>query len=201
MTTRKLEEPLRFKTPTQPSNAGFTSPAYLPPDAFLQQSAATRGMGQSGQKKTIITLAVLVAVLLIALSGLAFFTFFRNTNSGPRAGAPPFPTAPTPEVPQVPRPPQAPSQPGARTATAKELIYPGARVINEITGEENQRVLQLTTTDDFDKVVDWYTERIKAQKPLRVVGITAVLKGDGVTVVVTGADGGANIFITQKADR
>ena len=196
LTTRKLEEPPRYEHPTQPANAGFTSPAYLPPNAFPPQGPVTRSMEQTGQKKTIITLAVLVAVLLVALSGLAIYI---TTMRGPNI---PVPRAPQPPISSTPpQPPTPPPTPGGVTTIGKELIYPGSEVIMEVNSGRDGKVVQLRATDSFDKIVDWYSERINLKNRVRLPGSNTILEGEGVAVVINSRGDDTHITVTEKRNR
>ncbi len=199
-TTRKLEqpsqfeEPSRLEAPTRIANSWPTSPTYLPPDAMPPQAAVTSGMEPTGQKKIVIALATIVAVLVIALATLAILMFFRKPDETPYAITPP----PIPSVPPVPRvpPPGAPAPNSAPPAISKDLMYPGAEVTMQVMGEENAKVVQLTTPDSFDQVVDWYTKHMKPKKQVRIPGGNAVLKGEGVAVMIMNGGDGTSILVT-----
>jgi hypothetical protein len=203
LTTRELREPPRYEATTQPSNPAYTSPAYLPPDAYLQQPQSTRESGQGSQKKAIITLSIIIAALLLALSALAIFMIVRQPDDPDRVvvtapAAPPFEPMPPPIVPRPPNPPNAPSVPGGSAIIGKELIYPGAEITMGPIGSKKGTVVQLLTSDDFDKVVEWYMEKIKPDNPVRFPG-NAVLKGEDAAAVITGGSGKTSIIVTRKS--
>jgi zinc ribbon protein len=203
LTTRELREPPRYEATTQPSNPAYTSPAYLPPEAFLPQAQSTREIGQAGQKKAIITLSIIIAALLVALSALAIYMIARQSDEPARATMPMPPPVDLPQPPVVPRPPippSAPSAPGGSSIISSELIYPGAEITMGPMGGRKGKVVGLLTSDNFEKVVEWYTERIKPNNPLRFPG-NAVLEGEGVTAVITGGSGKTSIIVTQKSGR
>ena len=81
------------------------------------------------------------------------------------------------------------------------MLYPGAEVTMEITGDKNEKVVHLRTTDGFDKVVDWYMERIKVKNRVRLPGANAVLEGKDVVVVINSEGGETSIIVTQKSDQ
>ena len=196
-TTRKLEEPSRFESPTRLANSWPTSPTYLPPDAMPPQAPVTSSIESAGQKKTVIVLATIVALLVIALSALAILMFVRQADEAPRAMS--TPTAPTaPKVPGVPTPPPIPN--GATTTISQDLIYPGAQVTMEVKGEEKAKMVQLNTSDSFDKVIDWYVKKIKPTKHVTIPGGNAVLKGDGIAVMIMNDGEVTSILITQGED-
>lgn len=199
LTTRSLEEPARFETPTQPANSGFTSPAYLPPEAFHLQASATRAMEQPSQKKTIITLSIIIAVLLVVLSGLGLFLFFQGPNFAqpPRILIPP-PRAEVPQPPGVPTPPGMPHAPTAPVpAIFKELLYPGSQIIMD-TSDSDGRTIHLRTSDPTDKVIDWYKDRIKPSKQVNIPGISAMLEGSDFEVIILFEGNSTGILLAQK---
>jgi hypothetical protein len=71
----------------------------------------------------------------------------------------------------------------------------------EINGEKNERVVHLRTTDEFEKVVDWYVERIKVKNRVRLPGSNAVLEGKDAVVVINSGGGETSIVVTQKSDQ
>jgi hypothetical protein len=202
MTTRQLEEPRRYDAPTQLTNSAPTAPAYMPPQ-WAQQSDAmppqwvqpTAGMQSGGQKKMVIILASVIGVLLITLGALIFVMMNKtpvpSSRSTIRIGPPP----PGSEMPPPPPPPGIPGS--APTTLAKELIYPGATVTMSVPGGEGKGVTNLTVHDSFDKVMDWYLARVKPVKRVMLPGPSAMLKGDGIMVMITGASNEINILITQ----
>jgi hypothetical protein len=67
----------------------------------------------------------------------------------------------------------------------------------EIPGGPKGKVLQLSTPDPTDKVIDWYLEKINPKRQVRTLG-NAVITGDGVAVVITNEGSGTGIILTQK---
>ncbi|MGA9769741.1 MAG: zinc ribbon domain-containing protein [Blastocatellia bacterium] len=189
-TTRKLEEPSRFESPTRPANSWSTAPTYLPPDAMPPQVAATGSIESTGQKKTVVALAAVIAVLVIVLSALAIFLFVRQADQIPRAMTPPT-------VPSTPRAPEAPIPPSASSISG-ELIYPGAKVTMDMSGGSKGRVIKLSTPDGVDTVTDWYINKIGSAKQVRIPGGSTVLSGNGIAVVITVEGSETSIILTQK---
>src|ERR1044071_7976044 len=200
----KFEQPPRFESPTRPANSWSTSPTYLPPGAMPPQVITPGGMESSGQKKTVIALAAVIAVLVIALAGLGIFLFAGGNR---QATPPPFPPpggvgqpAPPPRVPSPPgvpgqpTPPAAPAQPDSISG---ELIYPGSKVTMEMSGGRKGRVVKLNTPDAIDKVVDWYVNKIGPVKQVKLPGGNTTLTREGLAVVITPEDNGTSILLTQ----
>lgn len=208
MTTRQLEEPKpyaampRYDAPTQLTNAGPTSPAYMPPDAMPPQWVQpTAGIPSGGQKKALIILASVIGVLLLTLAALLFVMM---NKSAPTRFGPTIPPSPpiAPSGPSEASPPAPPGTSGSvPTTMAKDLIYPGATVTMSVPGDRGKGVVNLTAHDSFDKVVDWYLARIKSPKRVMLPGPTATLTGDGIAVVITGAGDETNIIIAQGEEQ
>jgi hypothetical protein len=175
----------------------------LPPDAGLPQAAATSGIAPTGQKKTVIALAAIIGILLVALSVLAIFLFTRRPEDSSRVIVlpPPLIDPSVPGIPKTPRPPVPPqpdAPPGNTTTTiSQDLIYPGAEITMEVKGEEKAKVVQLSTPDSFDKVVDWYVKKINPTKHVRIPGGNAVLKADDIAVMIMNGGNVTSILITQ----
>jgi hypothetical protein len=82
------------------------------------------------------------------------------------------------------------------TRMAQQLIYPGARTVINVGGE-NGGVLQMETTDPIDKVSDWYAATLKPTNTLQVTTATVIMKNDQVTATMAGTDQGTTIVIKQ----
>jgi hypothetical protein len=155
----------------------------------------TSGIEPTGQKKTVIALAAIIAVLVIALSTLAFIIFFREPDGPPRVmTTPPIPSAPpVPGVPQPQPPPGAPLP----DSLSPELIYPGSKITMEMSGGRKGRVVKLSTPDAIETVVDWYVNKIGPAKRVKLPGGNTVLTREGLAVVITPEDDGTSILLTQ----
>jgi hypothetical protein len=59
-------------------------------------------------------------------------------------------------------------------------------------------VLQLTTNDPIEKVVDWYKARLEPDTSVTVPFTSmTVLKGKGVKAIITGGSGGTQIMLAK----
>ena len=186
LTTRKLEPDIQYQSPTQIVNQSPTTPAYLSPAPLPAVPAvpATNDLTPKSQNRTaIIILAATVGLLLFLLCAVMFVKF----NNGSTALAPPvggIPTVPTPPV--APPPPVVPAISGA--VELESLIYPGSERVMTINSQ-GKGVVQLRTTDRIDKVIAWYTNRLKPTKIVNLPGGSAVLKsGDAAVVIAIGED-------------
>jgi hypothetical protein len=207
-TTRTLDVPSAVEQATQHINSAPTAPSYMPPGVMPPMHASTTsGLRRSGPNRTVILLASLVGFLLIALAALVIITAVLEpdaTPEQPRIAPPPQTTVgppPPPPVPPgviVPHPPPPPATASGTSTISREMIYPGAAITMEINRAEGGSVLQLHTTDSFDKVVSWYTTKLRPTKTMRTVGPTAILRGEGFSAIISGSEDGANIVLKQE---
>jgi hypothetical protein len=215
-TTRTLDPPSVIEPSTQHINSTPTSPSYFPPDAARPVPAqATTELRASAQKRMIIVMAGLIGFLAVALIVLAVIASRISQNSAheqsattqPQQTPPPSarqipPLPPVTVQPPVPQPPPAPTAPSATTGGAttisREMVYPGAKITTEINRSEGGSALQLQTDDSFDKVVAWYTAKLKPVKTLKTLGPTAILQGESVSAIINGTGNGTSIFLKKE---
>lgn len=111
--------------------------------------------------------------------------------------APEPPDVGAPEIPSPPGPPPA-GRTGANSIS-RAFIYPGAETVTEMKTANSRDLLQLRTTDSFQKVVDWYTAKLKL-KPNNVFktsGSVAILKADDLTVIINSSEAGTVIMLQE----
>jgi hypothetical protein len=164
------------------------------------QVAATSGIAPTGQKKTTVALAAVIAVLVIALVGLGLFIFIDRLNGssqGDSSGGSGQSLTP-PRAPRAPEVPSQPSSPPPASSISGEMIYPGAKITMDMSGGPKGRVLKLSTPDAVDKVADWYINKIGSAKQIRIPGGSTVLSGNGIAVVITVEGPETSIILTQK---
>jgi len=102
--------------------------------------------------------------------------------------APPAP----PSVPDVSAPPAG--------VAGNEFIYPGAKV-NLQSKSVDGVTLQLQTTDGIDKVVAWYTAKLKPTKTVNIPGgVVSIMEGENGKAVITGSDEGTSIIFKGGND-
>ena len=215
---RKCGQPINLSEATTrtldaPSVIEPTTPSYLyPAGAQPMPAPDTTGLRPSGQKRMVVIVASLVGFLLGALIVLAVVTSMISHNAPPTQPAvtppqmrtpPPTPTPPvatTPPAPGVSPPPAPPVVVGGAAAISRDMVYPGARITTEIGRAGGSSALQLQTEDSFDKVVAWYTAKLKPIKTVKTEGPTAILQGESLTAIINGTGNGASIFLKQGRD-
>jgi hypothetical protein len=84
------------------------------------------------------------------------------------------------------------------TQVSRQLSYPGARTVVDIGSNDGSGVLQMETTDSFEKVAAWYESNLKPTKTVRVTSTTVIMKNDNITATIVGTAEGANIVIKQS---
>jgi hypothetical protein len=88
-----------------------------------------------------------------------------------------------------------------RTSVTKQpvnnaLVYPGAKTVVNVTSADGAGVLQLQTTDEVDKVADWYEANLKPTKTVRL-GPMVILKNENVAATIVSDGSNTNITIKQ----
>jgi hypothetical protein len=196
-TTRLLETPERPASfdPNLYEQHGPMAQATsrIPPQAN-ETSRSLQANRKSSQWVLIGSLLIIVFLLT------TLFIVFASRSSKRTVTSPPAVTRP--ELPPIPQPPQPPRGSTEGTSFNSALIYPGAKTIMEITGEDEGNVLQLRTSDSFDKVVDWYTEKLKPGSVVRIKEPTSrvILGADEMSVIINAEGDGTTIMLTQGGD-
>ena len=198
-TTRLLETPEQ----QDPFNQHvFDQPASLaqatnrlPPQA----NQTSRGLETKGKsRERVLVGSLLVLVLLLTTVAIVLW----NRPSTTTTISPPVvirPDLPPIQVPPPPPPFQPQGVPQGGTINPA-LLYPGARTTMEITNPAEGNMLQLQTSDSFDKVVNWYTEKLKPKSFVRQQneqGRSVVLANEGMAVIITATGTGTTIMLTQ----
>jgi hypothetical protein len=170
-----------------------TGPAYLSPEQFSpMQAQPSAGIMAHRHKGRLWLFGFLAFLLLIAI--VPFLVFMLVKISSHRGGPP---VVSRPGVPHAPAQPTVPPPPGTGSDAGMDssFVYPGAQTTLDVGGQGKSRVLQLTTRDPFDKVVDWYITKLKPTKTIRASGSNAVLKADKVTAVITSGGDETSIIL------
>jgi hypothetical protein len=199
--TRTFAPPTDYASPTVPINSPLTGPAYIAPGQTpMPPAAATKPLEPSGSTAKWALIGLLLILLIVPLS-FAVVKMLRSRTSQPQPPVVTEPAIPAPPAPPAPPPP--PTLPGGgSSATDTSLIYPGAETTLNVSDRVKGRVLQLRTRDPFDKVVDWYVEKLKPATTTRVPGVNmTVLHGEGINVVITTEDAQTEIIINQGSDQ
>lgn len=212
-TTRHLETPERPPAPPPAQDfyehhpGGLAQPTNrLPPQA----NPTSRGL-EANRKPTnwVLIGAIIVAALALIATGLVIGLRKRpavatTPSTPPQVGRPgPVPVQPAIPPPPVPQPPSTGTAEGGVISPA--LLYPGAKTVMRVTGGSDGNVIQLQTSDSFDKVVQWYKDKLKPEQTVEqgdpaveVPGHAVILQGKGVTAIITGQDGATGIMLTDE---
>jgi hypothetical protein len=194
--TRTFAPPREPATPTQHINSPLTGPAYMEPGQMpFAPAPVTKSLEPSGSLggATKVLLAGLVLILLIAAISLAAMKILSSRNSRPET-----PGVTVPEIPPPPPPP--PPASGGPASTGNSLVYPGAETVLDVTKADGH-VLQLRTHDPVEKVVNWYTEKIRPTETVKVPGSNmTVLRGETIKAVITATGTETSIIIKQGGE-
>ena len=164
-TTRHLETPERPAAqpapgfPTERPGELAQATNRLPP----QGAETSRGL-EVNRKPTNWLLIGAIVVAAIALIATGLFIGLRSRSAPtatPVVVTPGIPSVPPPPPPGIPPPPSA----GVTEGTiSPALIYPGAKTVLRSTGGREGDVIGLQTSDSFDKVVNWYKEKLGTER-------------------------------------
>lgn len=197
--TKVLQPTAERGAQTQYHDPQPTGPSYLAPnDTASPQSPAhtISDPPRLGRHGILWASAILVIVILFFALGMAI-KWSRTPSRTTTATAPEAP--PTTGV-APPIPPEAPQPTTAEKGDATDLNYPGAEVTMEMTRGVEGGVRQLRTKDPFDKVVAWYTDKLKPTNPLKTKD-SAVLNGKNTTAVINNADDETTILLREGIDQ
>jgi hypothetical protein len=214
MTTRSLDapsaEPPPFDNPTRPANAGITSPTYVPP-AMMQPPPIIGNAPPANNRTALLVFLALGLTMLIGLGVVAFVVLgkFSRPPLPPPAEPPPLTSQKAPPPPEhpnlIPHPPLPPPEPSADPRAGSvsfpfdaSLIYPGAKTLMSVNSKDG-KVAQLQTADPFDKVTEWYKDKIDATEEVNMPG-NRILSGKGYKVILNGSGAGTVITITDDKD-
>ncbi|HEY0544209.1 MAG TPA: zinc ribbon domain-containing protein [Pyrinomonadaceae bacterium] len=197
--TRVFNDTVERRAPeTQYYDQRPTGPGYLSPDETRTAAAAESDASSSRKRNMLIMGSVIILVAIIALTILAAIKLTSNpVPTTPIVTKPEIPAPPT-----VPQPPQPPQPPAAETGKANALDYPGAEVTMEMTHGGEGSMRQLHTSDSFEKVVAWYTDKLKPSEIIKTPeGPTAVLKSKQATAIINSDEEGTQILLKKGIDQ
>ena len=205
------EAPTRtFETspPTAPSSAATqffssepTGPAYLAPNVIgaapeTSSAQTNRSLQAPTRNRSLVMFSAIGGTVLVVLVALMMgWMVWRSVASTVRREMiriepPPPPVIGHPPLPPIPH--------GEGGAISRSLIYPGAEVVMDMTRGDEGGVLQLNTRDPLDKVVDWYTAKLRPAKKIILPGKNAVLRGGGITAIITGSEEGQTSIVIKQ---
>ncbi len=196
-TTRLLE------TPERPASS-FDPNVYEQPGSLAQPT--TRIPSQANETSRSLEVSrkspqwMLIGSILVAVIALATLVIVLTNRASTTTVSPPAVTRP--ELPTVPQPPQPPVPPRGSTQGTiinRAFVYPGAEITMEVISADEGNVLQLQTSDSFDKVVNWYTEKLKPTNVVRLKDPTSqvILAADELKAIIRANGSGTTIMLTE----
>jgi hypothetical protein len=208
-TTRLLETPERPKAPPPAQDyfneqrpGGLAQPTNrLPPET----NPTSRALEPNRRPTNWVLIgAFIVAALLLITTGLVIGLRKRHaTVPTPPVMVGPGPVEPPRPPPPLPQPPS--TGPAQGVGISEALRYPGARQGLRVTDNPGGNVLQLQTPDSFDKVVEWYKEKLKPEQIVDpgnldtgMPGRAAILQGKEVTAIITAKGDVTDIMLTDE---
>lgn len=199
-TTRVLE------TPERPASS-FDQHVYEQPGSLAQPTSRIPVQANETSRSLEVNRKspqwVLIGSILIAVIALtALFVTLLNRPSTPTTVSPPAVARPEPPTIAPPPPPMPPPGSTQGTSINQAFVYPGAETMMEITGADEGNVLQLQTSDSFDKVVDWYTEKLKPAKVVRIKDPTShvILEAGELKAIINTNGDKTTIMLAQESD-
>jgi hypothetical protein len=216
-TTRLLGTPERQPAPPPAQDVYTQYPGGLgqPTSRLPPQTNTTSYALEPVRKPTnwVLIGAIVVAALALIATGLAIGLRSRpaattTPNQPPvvKTGPGPIPPpAPPTSIPQPPPPPTGVPE-GEGGGISSALIYPGSATVMRSTGnrEGEGNMIMLRTPDSFDKVVDWYKQRLKTEQTIEqgdlgegLPGRSVILPSEEVTAVITAQGDTTNIMLAQ----
>lgn len=200
-TTRLLE------TPERPA-VSFDQNVYEQPGSLAQPT--TRIPAQANETNRSLELSrkspqwVLIGSILIAVIALtALFVTLLNRSSTTTVSPPAVIRPEQPTVPPPPPPTMPPRGSTQGTTINRAFLYPGAETTMEVTSADEGNVLQLQTSDSFDKVVDWYTTKLKPTNVVRTKNPTSnvvnvILEAGELKAIITANGNVTTIMLAQE---
>lgn len=166
-----------------------------------QVNQTARNLTTATKQPNWLWLATILFASVALISIILLFTM-RNRSSAPASFTP---VGAQPQVPPIKPPPQpSPPQAGLQgnSTISHDLVYPGAEITMEHSGEDGDTALQLRTADSVDKVADWYKDKLK---PTNIVkentgGAKVVLVADQMQVVIMAQGSGTLVILHQGND-
>lgn len=153
-------------------------------------SATTQALAPASSIQKWLPYLLLLALVVLLVPVIVLLSMQRTIVI--KKGTPP-------EAPAVPAPPAPPAPAaGSTTSIDQTYIYPGARRTMEMTRVGEGSMVQLETVDSLDKVVDWYTARLKPTRTVRVPGSgQAILDADDLRAIISPSGNGTSILLKQ----
>ncbi|MDX6692707.1 MAG: hypothetical protein QOF02_310 [Blastocatellia bacterium] len=205
-TTRTLRPPADFGAqPTDFLPPQPTSPAYLAPDKTPQSPLAynTKSLEQRAQKRKIWLIGLMASLFLLSIIafGIVRLTKNRIATPPPPTSTPELPpgSATQPHIPPPPPPPQPPTVTTGSNSISRAYIYPGSETMLDLKSANGGGLLQLRTKDSYEKVLAWYTAKLKPDNIIKTpdAGQSTILKSDKLMAIINSQDDGTNIMLKE----
>lgn len=197
--TRVFEQAPERGAQTQYHDPRATGPSYLAPnaDAYSPPAVVMNPEPARLKRHGILWGSAIVVVILLLLA-IVFAVMRTSTTPAPTTVT--KPEVPVPPVIAPPQPPQPPQPPAAEQGKAAGLVYPGAEITMEMTRGAEGSVRQLRTGDSFDKVVAWYTNKLKPTNTIKASG-SVVLTNSNTTAVITSDGDETTVLLKEGIDQ
>jgi len=197
-TTRILEAPEHNKVFSQESNEQHGSLAQPTTRMPPQANETSRNLMAEPKRQNWVLIGSLLFAGFALIATILFFALRGSSTPNPSVVI-------KRQIPQPVQPPHPPSVPQGidqgSSAISPDLFYPGAEVTMKVTDPNEGDVLQLRTSDSIDKVVNWYTEKLKPTRVVKGGGGNVVLNSDQMTAVIhDDGSGGVTILLHQGND-
>jgi hypothetical protein len=201
--TRTLQSPTQYgAAPTEYFQSQPTAPAYLAPSEMPPPPSSpnynTGSVAPTGKKKrTALVIGLLALLLILPLISLVVLMALKSQKT---VVVPERRIIVTPREPAAPPPPSADNTtppPTSKTTINPALVYPGAETRMEMRDGDEGAMMQLRTSDSYDKVVAWYIATLKPSNTIKTPGPSVILRTSDMMVIITGAGGETNVVIKQ----
>ncbi|HEY0404539.1 MAG TPA: zinc ribbon domain-containing protein [Pyrinomonadaceae bacterium] len=203
-TTQTLRPPAEFGAqPTDFFSPQPTSPAYLAPGQTPPPLAYnTTNLEQRARKRKVWLVGLMASLFLLSVIAFGIVKLAKHRVAAPRTPVATPGLPPTNVVPEPPLPPPPPQPPTAKTgsnAISRSYIYPGAETIMDLTRANGGGLLQLRTDDSYEKVLAWYTAKLKPDSIIKTPATSqsAILKSDKLMAIINSSDDGTNIMLKE----
>jgi hypothetical protein len=138
-------------------------------DGLSQELAAAAEKPPGANKRTLVFLGIVLVGFLACVSVLGLRSAFFGRSSMKSSGP-----------------------------VSRELIYPGSKVVLDITSESGGSVLQMLTPDPLDQVRAWYVAQLKPDKILQATINSSIMRKDNVTATLITENHSTTIVIKQR---
>jgi hypothetical protein len=165
-----------------------------PPPAY-----ATNHLEPRGSKPNTWLITLLAALLVISLIALGIIAYTRNTTTTPQPPSVTVPDAPRTGAPEIPQPPPPPTNGTGANPISRAFIYPGAETLMDMRRSNEASLLQLRTTDPYQKVLDWYVAKLKPENVIKTSDSNAILKSAKLVAIIN-SSGNETIIMLKGLD-